>query len=123
MARRIKRTFNITIGIYDTKIGLCLEEATRTFASTGCSERAEREVIRIVKDAVLEGRVKPEYCKRYRLTASQFDEMLADGVINPTESYTFKVEKCEVVAAEEIDITPNGVQVRAFMDYAFMHGL
>ena len=113
---RIKRTFNITIGIYDTNTGICLEEATRTLASTGCSERAESQVIRIVKDAVLEGRAKPKCCKRYGLTASQFDAMLADGVIYPLESYTFKVEKCEVIAAEEIHITPKGWEVKAFMD-------
>lgn len=124
---RIKRTFNITIGIYDTNTGLCLSEATRTWATTGCSARAESQVIRLVKDYVLEGWSKPTWCKRYGLTATQFNTMLADGVIDPLESITFKVEKCEVIAFEEYrHTTPRGgsvEEVRAYMDAAYMNGL
>ena len=84
--------FYTAVSIYDATTQINLGRMAST-NKCRCSERAKDLALSKIKHFVLEAWSRNHYRKRYGLTASQFNALLADGVIAPLESFTFKVDE------------------------------
>lgn len=92
---KFSKEFYTVVGIYDAKTQILIgRSACKNI--TRSSYRAECYAIDDAKHYVLENWACKWWCNRYGITASQFDAMLQDGVIDPLESFTFKVEEQRV---------------------------
>ena len=89
---RFSKTYYTVVSIYDAKTQIFLGRMGRRTTSR-CSVRAKEAAIENVKHSVLESWSRNWWRSKYGITASQFDALLADGVIAPLESFTFKVDE------------------------------
>lgn len=88
---KFSREHYVMVGIYDAKTQIRIGSIA-SIQKTRSSERAEKLAESEAYDYVVDELAKPWMCKRYGITASQFDAMVADGVIDPIESFTLKTE-------------------------------
>ena len=88
---KFSREHYVMVGIYDAKTQIRIGSIA-TIQRCRSSEGAEMLAKSEAYDYVVNELAKPRMCKRYGITASQFDAMEADGVIDPIESFTLKVE-------------------------------
>lgn len=91
-ACKASKAFYTVVGIYDAKTQIFVGRISNK-TITRCRETATSCALNRAFDFVENDLAKRWWCKRYGITASQFDAMLQDGVIDPLESFTFKVEK------------------------------
>lgn len=79
------------VSIFDANTRILLD-ASLYPVDCRCSERAKIQAIEATKNYVLANRAKRTWCKRYGITASQFEALLADGRIDPLKDYVFEAE-------------------------------
>lgn len=84
--------FYTAVSIYDATTQILLGRMASTNKGR-CSVRAREAAVSKIKHFVLEAWSRNHFRKRYGITASQFDALLADGAIAPLESFTFKVDE------------------------------
>ena len=95
-ACKASKVFYTVVGIYDAKTQIRVGSIANK-----CTTRSASYARGIAKSKALifeeDELYKPWMCKRYGITASQFDAMLADGVIDPLDSFTIKVEEQRIL--------------------------
>lgn len=87
--------FYTVIGIYDANTQILIGRIANS-TITRCRETATNSAKNEAFDFVEKELAKLWWCKRYGITALQFDKMLSDGIISPLKSFTFKVEEQRV---------------------------
>jgi hypothetical protein len=95
-ACKASKAFYTVVGIYDAKTQIrvgSIADKCVTRSSAYAESKAKGRAFIFAEDELY----KPWMCKKYGITASQFEAMLQDGVIDPLESFTFKVEKQRIL--------------------------
>lgn len=95
-ACKASKVYYTVVGIYDAKtqirVGSIADKCTTRSASYA-KGIAKGKAFIFAEDELY----KPWICKRYGITASQFDAMLEDGVIDALDSFTIKVEEQRIL--------------------------
>lgn len=95
-ACKASKVYYTVVGIYDAKTQIrvgAIADKCKTRSSAYAESKAKSRAFIFAEDELY----KPWMCKRYGLTASQFEAMLADGVIDALESFTFKTEEQRIL--------------------------
>lgn len=94
--------YHVTISVKDANTQIELRQMQHTIIGRGGSERAEWRAIEQAKDFVLEFWARDWWYRHYLITATQFDELVKDGMINPLRVWDFKVISCDRMPDVEI---------------------
>lgn len=98
---KFSKCFRVKVGIYDAKTQVRIGSVECPFVCRGALT-AEHLALCEAESYALWEIAMPSWCKKYLLTEFQFLELNTDGKIRPLESYTFKVEKTEILSSNPI---------------------
>ena len=94
-ACKASKVYYTVVGIYDAKTQIrvgSIADKCKTRSSAYAEGKAKAKAFIFAEDELF----KPWVCNRYGITASQFDAMLEDGVID-FDCFTIKVEEQRIL--------------------------
>lgn len=95
-------SYHVTISVLDAKTQIELRQTHHTIVGRCDPETAEWRAISEAKNFVLEYWARDWWYRHYLITATQFDELVKDGRINPIGVWDFKVISCDRMPDVEI---------------------
>ena len=93
--------YSVTVSIIDAKTTIELRQTKHTIVGRGGSKRAEWRAVEESKNFVLEHWARHWWYTHYLLTATQFDELVADKMINPIGIWHFEAVSCKYMGDVE----------------------